>query len=146
MASAADDWEHQKLWTLDAILDVVCEGCAHDDEAAHMVDVWIDIAHAPILVTILEYAGLPADLGPNMIGHYTPVAAAAWALKDELQAALMRDAALYFEPPLNDEFMMLKYLALYIFHFADDGFRFELRRDPSLYQRVSRSGLIAAGG
>ena len=110
-----------------------------------MVDVWIDKAHMPILVTILKYAGLRADLRPNTMGRYTPVAAQAWELKDELEAALMRDAALYFEPPLNDEFMMLKYLALYIFHFVDDGFRFELRRDPSLYQRVARSGLICAG-
>ena len=105
-----------------------------------MVDVWIDMAHTTILVTILECAGLPADLRPNK------GAAEAWGLKDELEAALMRDATLYYEPPLNDEFMMLKYLALYIFHFADDGFRFELRRDPSLYQRVARSGLISAGG
>ena len=43
-------------------------------------------------------------------------------------------------------FMRQKYLALYIFHFVDDGFRFDLRRDPSLYQRVARSGLIKAGG
>ena len=57
----------------------------------------------------------------------------------------MRDAAWYFEPPLNDLFMRQKYLALYIFHFVDDGFRFDLRRDPSLYQRVARSGLIKKG-
>ena len=98
MASVADDWEHQKLWALDAILDVVCKGREKDGEAAHMVDVGIDKAHTPILVTILEYAGLPADLRPNTMGRHTPVAAQAWELKDELEAALMRDAALYFEP------------------------------------------------
>ena len=107
-----------------------------------MVDLWIDMAHTPILVTILKYAGLPADLRPNTMGRYTPVVAEAWELKDELEAALMRDAALYFEPPLNDEFMRQKYMALYIFHFVDAGFRFDLRRGPSLYQRVARSGLI----
>ena len=68
IASVADDWEHQKLWTLDAILDVVCKGCEKDCEAAHMVDVWIDMAHTPIIITILEYAGLSADLRPNKGG------------------------------------------------------------------------------
>jgi len=132
----ADDLEHQKLWTVDEILDVVCKGCDKDGEAAHMVDLWIDIAHTPILVTILKYAGLPADLRPNTMGRYTPVAAQAWELKDELQAALMRDAALYFEPPLNDEFMRQKYMALYIFHFVDEGLRFELRRNPALQRLI----------
>ena len=72
-----------------------------------MMACWLDMAHTPILVTILKYTGLPADLRPNTMGRYTPVAAQAWELKDELEAALMRDAALYFEPPLNDEFMRL---------------------------------------
>ena len=142
----ADDLEHQKLWTVDSILDLICKGCIKDREAARMVDVWIDKAHTPILETILKYAGLPADLRPNTMGRYTPVAAEAWELNEELEAALMRDATWYFEPPLNDLFMRQKYLALYIFHFVDDGFRFDLRRDPSLYQRVARSGLIKAGG
>ena len=62
MASVADDWEHQKLWTLDAILDVVCKGCEKD------CDVWIDMAHTPIIISILEYAGLSADLRPNKGG------------------------------------------------------------------------------
>ena len=142
----ADDLKHQKLWTLDTILDFVCKGLCkgreRDAEALHMVDVWVDQAHMPILVTILKYAGLRSDLRPNTMGRYTPVAAQAWELKDELEVALMRDAALYFEPPLNDEFMRQKYMALYIFHFVDDGLRFDLRRDPSLYQRAARSGLI----
>ena len=60
--------EHQKLWTVDEILDVVCKGCEKDCEAAHMVDVWIDMAHTPIIITILEYAGLSADLRPNKGG------------------------------------------------------------------------------
>ena len=101
-----------------------------------MVDVWIDKAHIPILVTILKYAGLPADLRQNTMGRYTPVAAEAWELKDELEAALMRDAALYFEPPLNDGFMRQKYMALYIFHFVDEGLRFELRRNPALQRLI----------
>ena len=67
-----------------------------DGEAAHMMACWLDTAHTPMLVTILEYAGLPADLRPNTMGRYTPVVAEAWELKDELEAALMRDAALYF--------------------------------------------------
>ena len=101
-----------------------------------MVDVWIDMAHTPILVTILKYAGLPADLRPNTMGRYTPVAAEAWELKDVLEAALIRDAALYFKPPLNDEFMRQKYMALYIFHFVDEGLRFELRRNPTLQRLI----------
>ena len=140
----ADDLEHQKLWTVDEILGVVCKGCEKGCEAAHMVDLWIDRAHTPILVTILEYAGLPADLRPNTMGRYTPVAAEAWELKDELEAALMRDAALYFEPPLNDEFMRQKYVALYIFHFVDDGLRFEVRRDQSLQDWLVVSDVGAA--
>ena len=141
MASVADDWEHQKLWTLGAILDVVCKGCEKDGEAAHMVDVWIDMAHTPILVRILKYAGLPADLRPNTMGRYTPVAAEAWELNEELEAALMRDATWYFEPPLKDLFMRQKYLALYIFHFVDGGLRFELRRDPALQRLAPRRDL-----
>ena len=98
----ADDLEHQKLGTVDSILDLICKGCIKDREAARMVDVWVDKAHTPILETILKYAGLPADLRPNTMGRYTPVAAQAWALKDELQAALMRDAAWQLETTLAD--------------------------------------------
>ena len=84
------------------------------------------MAHKPILVTILEYAGLPADLGPSTLGSYIPVAPETKILHRQLAAALERDTAWYFEPPLNDEFMWQKYFALYFFHFVDDGLRFEL--------------------
>ncbi len=57
-------------------------------------------------------------------------------MKGEAEAALMRDAALYFEPPLNDEFMRQKYMALYIFYFVDDGLRFESRRNPELQRLI----------
>ena len=110
-----------------------------------MVACWLDMANRPLLVTILEYAGLPSDLRPSTLGRYNPVPEAL-ELKHQLEDALRRGAAWYFEPPLNEEFMRQKDVALYIFHFVDDGFRFDLRRDPSLYQRVARSGLIKAGG
>ena len=130
-----EDLEHQKLWTVDEILDVVCKGCEKDGEAAHMVDLWIDKAHTPILVTILEYAGLPADLRPTTLGRYNPVPEAL-ELKHQLEDALRRGAAWYFEPPLNEEFMRQKYVALYIFHFVDEGLRFELRRNPTLQRLI----------
>ena len=138
-----EDLKHQKLWAPDEILDVVCEGCAHDDEAAHMVACWLDMAHRPLLVTILEYAGLPADLRPSTLGRYNPVPEAL-ELKHQLEDALRRGAAWYFEPPLNDEFMRQKYVALYIFHFVDEGLRFEVRRDQSLQDWLVVSDVGAA--
>ena len=96
-----------------------------------MVACWVDMAHKPLLATILEYAGLPADLRPSTLGRYNPVPEAL-ELKHQLEDALRRGAAWYCEPPLNEEFMRQKYVALYIFHFVDEGLRFEVRRDQSL--------------
>ena len=56
--------------------------------------------------------------------RYNPVPEAL-ELKHQLEDALRRGAAWYFEPPLNEEFMRQKYIALYFFHFVDAGPRFE---------------------
>ena len=117
------------LWTLDSIAAVVLAARQERDaESAHLLRCWLDMAHKPVLVAILEYAGRPADLGPSTLGRYNPVAAETQFLQGQLEDALIRDAACYFEPPLRDEFMRWKYFALYIFHFVDDGVRFEMGR------------------
>ena len=42
-------------------------------DAKHMFNCWADQAYERVLKGILEYADLPADLGPSTLGHYIPV-------------------------------------------------------------------------
>ena len=94
------------LWTLDRIFDVVLEAFRDGDAgAAHLLKCWVDMDHKPVLVAILEYAGLPADLSPSTLGRYNPVAPETRLLQGQLDDALLRDAAWYFEPALRDHFM-----------------------------------------
>ena len=86
---------------------------------------------------ILEYAGLPADLGPSMREHYTPVLPETRCLHLKLSMTLYNLSAEYFEPPLDDGFMRLKYHTLYFFELADAGYRFVERK---LHKRRQRSG------
>ena len=67
-------------------------------DAKHLMNCWADQAYSRALVTILEYAGLRADLRPSTLGRYNPVAPEAVELKHQLEAALRWDAAWYFEP------------------------------------------------
>ena len=90
-----------------------------------------------MLVAILEYAGRPADLGPSTLGHYIPVLPETQCLRLKLSMTLYNLSAEYFEPPLDDGFMRLKYQTLYFFEFADAGYRFVERK---LHKRRQRSG------
>ena len=102
-----------------------------------MMDCWADQAYSPVLVRILEYADLPAELGPSTLGRYIPVLPQTKLLRRKLSVTLYHLSAWYFEPPLNDWFMRLKYHTLYFFEFVDEGVRFEL---PKLHKRRERSG------
>ena len=115
------------LWTRESVFEVVSKACAfREAEASHLLWCWFDMVHSPVVVRILEYASLPADLSPSTLGRYNPPAPEAIILRDQLENALWRDAQWYFEPPLNVRWLQWKYLALYFFHYIDDGLRFEV--------------------
>ena len=101
------------------------------------MDCWADQAYSLVLVRILEYADLLAELGPSTLGRYIPVLPQTKLLRRKLSVTLYHLSARYFEPPLNDGFMRLKYFILYFFEFVDEGVRFEL---PKLHKRRERSG------
>ena len=56
-------------------------------------------------------------------------------MRRKLSVTLYPLSAWYFEPPLNDWFMRLKYHTLYFFEFVDEGVRFEL---PKVHKRRER--------
>ena len=106
-------------------------------DAKHMFNCWADQAYERGLKGILEYADLPADLGPSTLGHYIPVLPETQCLRLKLSMTLYNLSAEYFEPPLDDGFMRLKYHTLYFFELADAGYRFVER---NLHKRRQRSG------
>ena len=101
------------------------------------MDCWADHAYRHVLVRILEYADLPAELGPSTLGRYIPVLPQTKLLRPNLSITLYHLSAWYFEPPLDHGFMRLKYRIIYFFEFVDEGVRFELRK---LHKRRQRSG------
>ena len=101
------------------------------------MDCWADQAYSLVLVRILEYADLPAELGPSTLGRYIPVLPETKLLRRKLSVTLYYLSTWYFEPPLSDGFMRLKYHVLYFFEFADAGYRFVERK---LHKRRQRSG------
>ena len=139
------DWN---LWTIESMF-AMAQLAARDQEgleenerqatckALQLMDCWADQAYSPVLVRILEYADLPAELGPSTLGRYIPVLPQTKLLRRKLSVTLYHLSAWYFEPPLNDWFMRLKYHTLYFFEFVDEGVRFEL---PKLHKRRERSG------
>ena len=139
------DWN---LWTIESMF-AMAQLAARDQEgleenerqatckAWQLMDCWADQAYSPVLVRILEYADLLAELGPSTLGRYIPVLPQTKLLRRKLSVTLYHLSARYFEPPLNDGFMRLKYLILYFFEFVDEGVRFEL---PKLHKRRERSG------
>ena len=101
------------------------------------MDCWADQAYSLVLVRILEYADLLAELGPSTLGRYIPVLPQTKLLRRKLSVTLFHLSALYFEPPLNDWFTRLKCHTLHLFEFVDKGVRFEL---PKVHKRRERSG------
>lgn len=57
------------IWTIGFMLYVAQKAASGDEEVVHMLEVLADMAHKRVLETILESAGLPADLGPSAIGR-----------------------------------------------------------------------------
>ena len=106
-------------------------------DAKHMFNCWADQAFERVLKGILEYAGLPSELGPSTLGRYIPVLPETKLLRRKLSVTLYYLSTWYFEPPLSDGFMRLKYHVLYFFEFADAGYRFVERK---LHKRRQRSG------
>ena len=104
------DWN---LWTIESMF-AMAQLAARDQEgleekerqatceALHMMDCWADQAYSPVLVRILEYADLPAELGPSTLGRYIPVLPQTKLLRRKLSVTLYHLSAWYFEPPLND--------------------------------------------
>ena len=71
-------------------------------KAWQWMDCWADQAYSPVLVRILEYADLPAELGPSTFGRYIPALPQTKLLRRKLSVTLYHLSAWYFEPPLND--------------------------------------------
>ena len=121
-------------WTIESMFDMAQvaardqEGLGEKErkktcEAWQLMDRWADQAYSPVLVRILEYADLPAEHGPSTLGCYIPVLPQTKLLRRKLSVTLYDLSAWYFEPPLDDGFMRLKYLILYFFKFVDEGQR-----------------------